>query len=374
MATITFLSLPAEIHVSIAKYCENNDLFNLCRTSKLVKERCLWILYRHVDLLRLDRHNEGFCSSEEYDRISDAHTKSKHFIYALLSHPEHGKYVRSFKGMPAILRVCAPGWTEDTRFDKLWRAMQSLTHVQSVDLGTRNGFVERMDVPRKPIPTRLFQSATSVRLVGYMNYSLAKSILHAINPATLEHLSLDMCQEIKIFGQSQHEGMPGEDGRIIARGAISGLLTPLTGRCIALRSLILRREDETQHTIGWHEAGEEASYTEWASFIRSVQGTVEKFTFEHSRDSTASVKHLNETSGFGNGRFERLILPAIFSGTWPCLTIMTLRGIMMRRWKARDMGNPLTLIGKLRLALGADARIVVGKQARFHADLWEPFG
>lgn len=74
----------------------------------------------------------------------------------------------------------------------------------------------------------------------------------------------------------------GEDGRILASGEMSGLLTPLTGRCTALQILNLRRMAEGSNDCDWHIAADEASYLEWASFICSVQGTVKKFTFEQA--------------------------------------------------------------------------------------------
>ena len=42
MDAITFSTLPAKIHVSIATYCKNHDLINLCIVSKLLNQRCLF--------------------------------------------------------------------------------------------------------------------------------------------------------------------------------------------------------------------------------------------------------------------------------------------------------------------------------------------
>lgn len=52
MGKLTFSTLPPEIHVGIAEHRGNSDLLNLCLTSKWVNERCLHVLYRHVDLER----------------------------------------------------------------------------------------------------------------------------------------------------------------------------------------------------------------------------------------------------------------------------------------------------------------------------------
>ena len=50
MTTTTFITLPPEIQLGIAEICKNNDLITLCLTPKLVNERFLPVLYRHVDL------------------------------------------------------------------------------------------------------------------------------------------------------------------------------------------------------------------------------------------------------------------------------------------------------------------------------------
>lgn len=165
--------------------------------------------------------------------------------------------------------------------EELRRAMHSLTHVQGVDIASKTDFDYRLPVPKNQLPNDFFQSATSVRLAGSMQYGLVKPILNAINPATLKHLCLDRVQDVFKIGPVV-PGDRGDDGRIIALGVTSGLLTTLTGRCTALRTLILRRAGQGHSIHRWHAAAEEASYIEWASFIPSVQGTVEKFKFEQS--------------------------------------------------------------------------------------------
>lgn len=67
--------------------------------------------------------------------------------------------------------------------------------------------------------------------------------------------------------QERPGGDEGEDGRILASGEISGLLTPLTDRCTALQALNLRRTAEGSNDRHWHIAADQASYLEWASFI-----------------------------------------------------------------------------------------------------------
>lgn len=370
MEAITFSILPAEIHVSIAEHCKNHDLINLCLTSKLVNERCLPLLYRHVDLL-FNRQCSGVLNSQEHPLILDAQLKRQlQFIHALLSHPEYGKHVRLFKG-----RLCVPSPDVCDRLrepkvsvEELWRAMRSLSHVQSVDVASKIIFTSRVTEPAKQFSCDLFQSATSVRLVGQMQYGLAKSILNAVNPATLAHLCLDFVLD-KIGGPQGKfvSGENGEDGRIIALGVISGLLTTLICRCTALRTLVLRRIGQTRFDPSFNAAAEEASYIEWASFIRSVQGTVEKITFEQAADVPyfSGRRGSFDTYQIMDERFRRLVLPAIISGNWPCLIRIELRGVQSSNGRGE-------LKKELRAVFNRNVRIVVKEEPRTVYEFREP--
>lgn len=373
MATVTFSSLPAEIHISIAKYCHHTDLLNLCLVSKGLNERCLHVLYRLVDL-RLDQYGLGFMLSQEYNRLLDARTRQQQFVKTILSHPEYGRYVRSFKATlcRASIDNCHTLGEDMISDDDLWRAMHWLTHVRNINVGTRNVFAYRMIVPEKQFSPNLFQSATSVRLMGHMQYDLAKTILSAINPAMLKHLCLDMVQDHKIvkFQREYVPGDKGEDGRVIALGAISGLLAPLTGHCTALQTLILRREGQSREGDGWHADAEEASYLEWGSFIRSVRGTVQQLTFEQAGELLRDLNGLrftDETRPFRimDDRFRRFVLPAIVGGNWPHLALLDVRGV--RGSKGR--GAKARLTAELRTALGKNPKITVKDEARF----WRPY-
>lgn len=322
---MTFSSQPTEIHVMIAQYCGNNGLINLCLTSQWVNERCLPVLYHHVDLDRFQPRSDCTVESLSHQML-DEFKRLKRLVDTLLSHPEYGEHVRSFKGSlctnavtfctTTVGKVIYSLEEEEYSAGNLWSAMQSLTRVRSVYVGTINAVTNYLMGPPRQIPSPLFQSATSVKLVGRIGYSLAKSILLAINPAMLIFLCLELVENCK-SGWSQLEHMPGdrsEDGKMKARDATSGLLTTLTGRCTALRTLMLRRIGQFQYTHEWHEAAEEASYTEWASFIHSVQGTVERLAFGHAAKSSAEPIFRNHPSTVMDGRFQRLVLPAIVSG------------------------------------------------------------
>ena len=82
------------------------------------------------------------------------------------------------------------------------------------------------------------------------------------------------------------------------------------------------------------EETEEASCLHCADFIRSIKGTVEKFTFDH----------------------RQLVLPVIVSGRWPCLAILKLRD-------AAGLGG--------KAALKMELRAVLGERLKIALDEWE---
>ena len=370
---MTFSSLPAEIHVGIARYCENHDLINLCRVSKLLNQQCLHVLYRHVDLQcgrrdgltsrhhRLYDHSVGTETDTDRERVGEMELKrlrhnERHrllekqlgFCEILRIYPEHGSYVRLLEYTFVNLRL--------PMIEEAWGlAMRSLTHVQHVDLE----FYFVTDFPTKAFSTRLFQSVTSMRLVGQIQFSLAKSILNGTNPATLKHLCLDLVPDLRIGGPPPRS-IPrdrGENAQVIAAAVAQGLLTPLTGRFTALQTLIMRRIAGYGVTVSWHAAAEEASYDEWASFIHSVRGTLKMFVFEQVVDwhYSSPSRRLPICFQTMDERFQRLVLPTIASGTWPCLELMELRGVRM----SSDQGE---LEEVLRTILGENTTIVVKEQ------------
>lgn len=219
METMAFSTLPAEIHLCIAKHCVNHDLINLCLTSKWVNERCSPVLYRHVDL-QLDRYPLGHVDDSGLQLLIVRDKKQKQFAHTLLSQPKYCRHVRFLKTSlnDSFLHDNTDLEGDTITGQEVGRAMQLLTHVQSLDLSFR----KRSNLATKPtkqLPDNLFQSATSLRLVGHIQYGLANSILNTINPLTLQHLCLDMVQEEHEHRKGQGGIVPedeGEDGLIIS--------------------------------------------------------------------------------------------------------------------------------------------------------------
>ncbi|MCJ1467462.1 hypothetical protein MMC07_006087 [Pseudocyphellaria aurata] len=380
MLKTTFATLPAEIHVGIAQCCGHDDLYNLCLTSKSLNERCLSVLYRDVDLVRDEPRSYSSGNADAFLAL-DALKRQQQFVRTLRSRPEYAKHVRFLK---MTLYTPSPTYASLRKNkipdQELWRVVMSLVHVESVAIGIRIGCLYLMTVPSTQIPTLLFQSATSVTLVGQMQYSLAKAILNAINPATLKHLNLDVVRDGQI-GHLRHGYVPGkvaEDGRIIASGTMTGLLTALTGRCTALQTLVLRRigQYKVNYTASdeaiWNVVAEETSYTEWAQFIRSVQGTVEKLGFEQA-DLMVLGGRYNYAAPYWweppafrvmDQRFEKLVLPTLVSGNWPCLTSLKLRGVV----GSRRLGGVAGLKARLKAVRGETTSITVDPVAYYVED------
>lgn len=198
---------------------------------------------------------------------------------------------------------------------------------------------------------------------------------HAINPATLKHFCLDMVDE-------RNKILRSNENKHVEHGALDatlGLLEPLTGRCLALRTSILRRVGDTRDNsdrdsfFDRFAAAEEASYVEWASFIRSIRGTVEKFAFEQAKWVFPHLSHHKNRSRPGfrvmDGRFQRFLLPVIISGNWPCVKMLELQGV----GGSDDLTRKAALTMELRAVFGEDVQIVVEEVCLYVHDFQERF-
>lgn len=213
-------------------------------------------------------------------------------------------------------------------FADFWRGMQLLMCVKDLELASESDY-DLTPIP-KQFTNQLFQSATSVRLMGHMQYGLAASILHAINPATLTHLCLDMLQQsIKDRPRGDfHLINRARDKQTKLLGVIPGLLRPLIGRCTALRTLVFRAPPRyVGPQFSSRAAFDEAYWAELASFIHCVRGTLKKFKFYHAGDWSRRGRYIHFSAAYRtmDALFRMMILPVLCSGNWPCLdTIETM--------------------------------------------------
>ncbi|MCJ1469133.1 hypothetical protein MMC07_007766 [Pseudocyphellaria aurata] len=313
MATSTFSSLPPEMQIKVAEYCESGDLFNLCLSSKLMFKILLHVLYRHIDFIGPSGPMLSYQWANCYRR------KQLQFLRTVLNHPQYGQHVRSFKGElnpPSARRVKGDKLTAA----EFWSGLQLLTRVKDVEVA--NYISAEPTAISQLAPAQLFRTATAVTLMGHMPHDLSMLILHTINPELLTYLCLDM-EKQKNYDRPPNSSYltNSTNQHPLFLGSTPGLVTPLIGRCIALKTLVIRVArrymDKPSSSRG---AAEEASWMEWAMFIQSVQGTVEKLVFDRAKVWSCGER-MPPTPAWElvEHKFRRVILPIIRAGYWPCL-------------------------------------------------------
>jgi len=143
--------------------------------------------------------------------------------------------------------------------------------------------------------------------------------------------------------------------------------SPLSGRCTALRSLTLRQSAEVApHNLRWARVEVQDLYQEWAAFIVSIKSTLQKFVFEHGREPQ-QTKMIGESSASNmpsmEDSFMKYLLPAISSGGWQCLEVMTIDGV--QKLRALKNNPRSTRRRQLRESLGDTVTLVIDKNATF---------
>ncbi|MCJ1368683.1 hypothetical protein MMC16_007828 [Acarospora aff. strigata] len=384
-------ALPQDIFLEILDICaaHKGALYNLSLTSKSIQNACLPPLYRNVDL---STHNRGRLVEFEDELVrelwadadgdyvpDDARLRQYSFLRTLTAHPEYGAFVRSFTW--TLVWTRSPYLTsklKDIEFS-IWNVFSSLTNVQDLDLASLH--YNDVEPFVRQNPPRLFFSAVRVRLLGWMNYGLATSILYSIDPSKLEHLALDNLQD-----EGQYlDGSPmrfDDAERLLDRvetinpdgsrafmfpGPMRHLLKPLEGRCTALKYLLLRKAGQEWSRMmgGWSPEADEAVYREWASFLCSVKSTLEVFVFEQSRaplfgniskmwewERSRTIPPMDE-------RFRRLFLPVLVAGKWPHLQRLEVRGV--GRWRGVPTLDEVSK-DQIRNAVGLQVLLVVEEE------------
>lgn len=387
--------LPQDIFFEILDICaaHKGALYNLSLTSKSIQNTCLPLLYRDVDL---STHNRGRLVEEEDECCwelwadldghyvpDDARLRQHSFLRTLTAHPEYGAFVRSF----AWTLIWTGSWNTTSRLEDIefavWDVFTSLTNVKDLDLASLHyNFLEPFV---RQNPPRLFSSAVRVRLLGWMHRGLVKSILYSVDPSKLAHLALDNLQDEGQYPDGSpvrsddgenvrdHKETVNRDGShgFVFPGPMRNILTPLEGRCMALKFLLLRKAGqeliERGNWTGWSPEIDDAVYREWASFLSSVKSTLEVFIFEHTRApkygmpsrcghsrliSLQRIRPMDE-------RFRRLFLSVLLAGGWPRLQTMEIRGV--GRWEGVPALDEETKV-RLREAVGSRVLLVLEEE------------
>ena len=419
--TATLLSnLPSDILFTIAEHCGRQDLLRFCLASQRTMQASIPHIYRQVDL---STHNRGVvvCPRKELGgelgkstlgprRERSDSTRCTNvpvkmvlrqlvFLTTMLNRNEYRKYVRVliWTFLPPIGR--ARDFSNEKQI--FWNLMRRLENVRSFDLADLSK-TWSSEFPRpSPLEGRYFPKASSIRLVGVMEPVITASILSTIDPSKLVSLELDNVQccgktadgvtmpSTPNMPPSRHsvaailprykEWMSRDSG-IVWPGLMRGLLSPLKGRCTGLKSLTLRKvgdrySGETD-VVRW--MNECHLLHEWASFIRSVSGTLEEFVFDQGpRNEKLPRENIRVSPVRLMDRlFGSTIFPVLLAGPWPRLKSMELRGV--RSWISDDMGLPgvnirvqyeglpfdTSLEDQLQAAVKRGARVVVQGKGR----------
>ncbi|MCJ1398248.1 hypothetical protein MMC11_001445 [Xylographa trunciseda] len=401
MATIQFSSIPTDVHYYIAGYLGVSSLLSLCRVCKSLNLNYTSALYRHVDL---SMHNRGLVlCNRSGDIILHAdhpfcenvpkrmRARQERFIQTMLSQPAYRLYVQSLAWTFLVLDQWdddlppdAPSEVYQAPLTELWPVLQDLPNVLSVDVAHIDPYLNIYMLGSPP--NALFPSATSVRLVGRLDYIFAISILRAVDPARLVSLCLDNVQDegqmnskepykkihdICTADQIETREADGERGCVV-EGGMRGLLTHLTGRCTALRELVLRKAgQERKPDSDWHEKADEEVYEEWALFIKSTKQTLQRLVLEQGLGSWGEGRQKPPWRSCRGGppwqearpmdqRFMRILFPVLASGGWLCLESMDIRGV--GSWEGVPAMDELKR-AELRMAIGDRAALVVKEAA-----------
>ncbi|MCJ1435614.1 hypothetical protein MMC27_004988 [Xylographa pallens] len=351
------------------------------------------LLYKNVNI---SFHDNGyfephhtFASGYVYD--TDEPVLRQHvFLQTLTDRPAYGHFVRSFKWTLSWTSKDVHKWPSDLQDIELttWNVLRSLTKVRTVDFGCVED-CDHGDYTRQ-YPASLFPAARSIRLCGNMYFGLAAAIMHSVDPATLESITLDDLQDV---GQYPN-GLPiaGEHGLdlslikeisnpdgsrgLVFPGPMRGILRPLQGRCLNLKYLYIRKcgqkliePDSWNSPRTWSNKADEEVYMECASFLNSVKLSLQSFHFEQGDEAPSPGKVvLLQFIRPMDDRFRRFILPVILSGNWAKLERLEIRGV--GKWR----GIPTIseeIIAQVKDAVGLHTKVVVADEAK---SLWKSYG
>jgi hypothetical protein len=360
--TSGIIGLPEELCEIWLAFCNTPELLAISRTCKRLYVKAVPFIYRKVDI---SAHNRG--------RLQFTHTDGSHFYHwsdsyppkfelqplakaqqsflnVILKYPQRGKHVHDFTWtmrsnwdpngwMPHTMTFEAV--PPDTR---IWEAFQHLTNVKRLDLASLHESWDEVYL-REP-PTRLFASATNIRLSGVMYPHVVNSILSSIDVSKLGHLALDNLQDpgrtghqfpYKMRGLTRAErdlNLLTESDEITFPGSMRGVMPALHGRCTALRSLYFRKPGQIKPNRDESRAADELCYEEFAAFLVSVKPTLQSLTFEQGLPQRlgwhAGAMPVQRQRPMDE-RFIRLVLPALMGGDWPRLQEVRIIGV--GRWK-----------------------------------------
>ncbi|KAI9669536.1 MAG: hypothetical protein M1817_004655 [Caeruleum heppii] len=346
--------LADDVLLDIFRRAPHATLFSLCLVSQRLRHLCTPLLYAHVNLtthhrgvIKYDRnvlpelYGDSIPQPDPPDEYKqDIARRQRVFLATLDARSELAKLVRNFSWTLLFgpLKDDGDDWygCVDEEWDgpmtypdtKTWEIFQTLTHVRTLDLGSFHFRMTRSYI--RDCPRRLFSTATSITLAGWMNQELADAVLCSIDPTTLSSLALDNVQhwgqhrDGSLFQNSYkvQDFIRNEPG-FISPGPMRGLLRSLTNRCVTLTRLHLRKATSSSSFGRMPELSLEADtnvYREWAAFLKSVETTLRYLVLEHGEAAPRAMLPDGQN-------FLQHILPVLQRNTWPALQHLEVRGI-----------------------------------------------
>ncbi|MCJ1417230.1 hypothetical protein MMC32_003572 [Xylographa parallela] len=348
------------------------------------------LLYKNVDI---SFHDNGyfepshpFATGYVYD--TDEPVLRQHaFLQTLTDRPAYGHFVRSFKWTLSWTPKDVNKWPSDPQEIELttWNVLRSLTKVTTVDFGC----VESIDYGdyTRQYPASLFPAARSIRLCGNMYFGLAAAIIHSVDPATLESITLDNLQDVGQYPNGlpivedhrfdlsliKETSRPDGSRGLVFPGPMRGILRPLQGRCLNLKDLYIRKCGQKLIELEswgcsrrWSNKADEEVYMECASFLDSVKSSLQSFHFEQGHEAPAPGKVVVlQFIRPMDDRFRCFILPVILSGNWTQLQRLEIKGV--GTWR----GIPTIseeIIAQIKDAVGLHTNVIIADEAK---SLWK---
>lgn len=364
-----FMSLPLELKTAIVRACEPADIAVLgqlathissivademaAQTSSEMRSITLLVLYSSVDL-SCHRDEGTFASGltvvesdnplrvERDGRVDQIIRRQLAFVRTILAHPEYALLIKSLAW--TFLNLLDESHNgEEVKERPVWKCFKAMRNVEILD------FCSLAMSREVHTPPPLFSSAKKISLGGLMSFAMASSILHSGNPEFITFLELNDVQDHgqlrkgkSLLGNEKpsvlRETMyPNKTPKIRHPGPMRDHLRILTGKCLSLKTLILRsvRQDYIACNFWWSPL-DEIRYKQWAAFVDSVRNTLRTFEFEqglparyhipggctygHRQLPRQSIRPMDD-------RYLRYIAPVLFHGSWPELKDVVIRGV-----------------------------------------------
>ncbi|KAG7009828.1 hypothetical protein G7Y79_00001g001000 [Physcia stellaris] len=287
-----FLSLPAEIHLTIGGTCSRSDLQTMCLTSKSLNKLYTENLYEEVYLLQPAL---GLRLNTADLVINQTFHRQALFLKTIKAHPEYAKHVQRFEWtFMNKRREDARGWLEAlpsysaSEPDGIWEILSTLSNVSQVKINEASIEFSWIKVPKH---LTLFPRLKSVSIFGSVVARLVRAILPVRKASQLQSLRLENFHMFSIARQAVVE-------------TTGPFFAGLVGNCADLQSIeIIHGGDDFPYPC----AVLGATCTVYASLIDSSRGTLEYLYYK---------RRYGNNIQFDSSMRVRQVLER---GSWPCL-------------------------------------------------------